>query len=271
MSTETRPSRPGEILDGAFALYRRHFALFFLLAFLPQLPIALFWLVAPSLLRQGTTLGGDLAFWVAPSLVAPFNIFAIVLAMAALTHALSRAIAGETPSFGEALRAGLRRWVPVAAATVIAWVLIAVGLVLFVVPGLLLLAMWFAIYPVAVLEERSALGALRRSTELASGARTRILGLTVAAWVVVLVPMVALWLVVGTNADARTVMAGGTAAGNAVRVLTLAQVGSTLLAALTWPFLMAVTLLLYYDRRAAVPSAAEVPSATAVRLPAEPA
>jgi hypothetical protein len=265
MSAETRPSRPGEVLDRAFALYRRHFTLFFLLAFLPQLPIALFWLLAPSLLRQGTTLGGDLAFWVAPSLVAPFNIFAIVLAMAALTHALARAIAGETPAFGDALRAGLRRWVPLAAATVIAWVLIALGLVLFVVPGLLLLAMWFAIYPVAVLEGRSALGALKRSNQLASGARMRILGLTAAAWVIALAPMAVLWLVVGMNADARAVMAGGAASESTVRMLTHAQAGSTLLSSLTWPFLMAVTLLLYYDRRAAVPAAA------AVRLPAEPA
>jgi hypothetical protein len=265
MSAETRPSRPGEVLDRAFALYRRHFTLLFLLAFLPQLPIALFWLLAPSLLRQGTTLGGDLAFWVAPSLVAPFNIFAIVLAMAALTHALARAIAGETPAFGDALRAGLRRWVPLAAATVIAWVLIALGLVLFVVPGLLLLAMWFAIYPVAVLEGRSALGALKRSNQLASGARMRILGLTAAAWVIALAPMAVLWLVVGMNADARAVMAGGAASESTVRMLTHAQAGSTLLSSLTWPFLMAVTLLLYYDRRAAVPAAA------AVRLPAEPA
>lgn len=235
----------GELLDGAFTLYRRNFAVLFMTALLPQLPIVLFWLVAPALVG-GAAVGTLDALTI---LIMPVNLFAIVLAMGALTHGLARAYGGERPALGEALLRGLQRWLPLAAATIIAWFSIMIGMFIFVVPGLILLSMWFAIYPAVVLESRGPFGALGRSRRISKGGRMRILGVTIVAWLITLAPTVALWTFVGIGAGARAAMTDGSGF-DALWLTSLTQAGSTLLAALTWPFLMGITVLLYYDRLA---------------------
>jgi hypothetical protein len=241
-----RPLSFGELLDGGFTLYRRNFATLFGIALLLQVPVILFWLLVPVLLR-GTS---ETAAAMLPLLLTPYTMFAFVLGMGALTAAAATAYGGDTPGIGSALRHGLRRWLPLAVVLLITFPLIFVGMVLLLVPGLVLLAMWFATYPVIVVEGRGPLAAMGRSQQLSKGGRLRILGITLVAWLITMLPSLAIMMFIGVGAGAQAVLAGDPSAMQGLWVTSLMQVASSLGSALTMPFLLIITLLLYYDRRA---------------------
>lgn len=236
----------GELLDGAFTLYRRNFVAFFGAAFIPQIPVVIFWLTAPLWMEPGpidgvpeSTLGGILLF--------PYSIFATLLTLGALTRATGEAYAGETPAAGESLRRGLVRLIPLAVAGLVAGLAVAIGLMFFIIPGLIFAAMFFGIAPAVVLEDRAPGEALGRSRALSKGGRARILGVLIVAQLITTVPIVALSAVAGIGGFAGM----GAADLQAYEgLMGLAQAASPVVGALTFPFFVAVTVLLYYDRRA---------------------
>jgi hypothetical protein len=248
MTEVLRPLSVGELLDGAFTLYRRNFATFFLTALLPLSPLVLFWVVAPTFVSG--VAGADMLLQVMPMLLMPYNMFAIVLLIGGLTYAAAAAHAGGRPAVGAALMEGLRRWPPLAVATILTWFLVLIGFMLLIIPGLVLLAMWFAIYPVVVLEGRGPFAAMARSRQLSKGARLRVLGVTLVAWLITLLPTLALSLFAGMSLGVAGVVSGDAWLYSGVGFTALMQAASTALSAITWPFLACVSLLLYYDRRA---------------------
>jgi hypothetical protein len=239
----------GELLDAAFTLYRNNFVVFFGTALVPQLPLIVFWLLLPLLF--GAVLPGNVE-GLASLLTTPYSLFATVLMYGAVTHAAARAYAGEDVSIGESLVRGLHRWVAVGVATLLSILMVFAGLFLLIVPGLILLAMFFAVAPVTVVEERGPIDALGRSRRLSKDARMRILGVLLVAWLITLLPAMAMWVVAGVGAGAAVIAGGDPAAlsGNTAWVMAVLQATSSVLTALTWPFLITATLLLYYDRRA---------------------
>jgi hypothetical protein len=241
-----RPLNFGEVLDGAFTLYRRNFAVMFGIALVLQVPVILFWLLAPLLVGGA----GAEVLAVLPVLVMPYSLFAFVLGLGALTAAAATAYDGERPAVGPSLRQGLRRWLPMAVVMLITFPLIAIGMLLFVVPGLILLAMWFATYPAVVVEGRGPLAAMGRSRQLSRGGRMRILGITLVAWLITMLPTMAIMFFIGAGAGTQAFMTGDVAVLDGLWVTALMQAASSLGSALTLPFLLIVTLLLYYDRRA---------------------
>jgi hypothetical protein len=233
-----------QILDNAFSLYGRNFAPLFGMTLVPQLPIALFWLLLPVLM-PGTTVE---SMTMMSLLLAPYSLFAAVLTFNALTYAGAEAREGRRPAIGESLKAGLRRWLPAALAAVLSYGAILLGFVLLIVPGLILLAMFFAIFPAVVLEDRGAVAAMGRSRALSKGARLRILGVMLVAWLITFVPTVAMAALAGASAGMSVLTEP--AAGGDVWVSAVMHAVSAIVSAVTWPFLMLVTLLQYFDRRA---------------------
>jgi hypothetical protein len=246
MNVPMRPLDFGETLDGAFTLLRRNFATFFAVAFLPQVPLVVIWLVAPAFFGMGNP---EQVTGVMSLVMTPYSIFATVLTMGALTWAAAAAYAGEAPGVGDSLRRGLSRFLPIAASTAMIWLAVMLGLVLLIVPGLILMAMFFAAHPVIMLENRGPIDALGRSRALSRGGRMRILGTVLVAWVITLLPAMALWVVAGVS-----VGIGGAAdlfvGGQSAWAVGLLQALGIVISAVTWPFLMIVTVLLYTDRRA---------------------
>lgn len=238
-----RPLSFGEILDNAFTLYRRNFSVLFALALVPQLPVVVFWLLAPLLVGTDAD-----AVNAATLLIMPYSIFAWLLMMGALTHATAQAYSGERPEFGAAVRRGLRRWLPLTVASLLAYLLTFIGFVFLIVPGLILLAMFFAIAPAVVLEDRGPTAAMARSRELSRGARMRILGALLVAWLITLLPAMAIWMAAGVSEAAR-VGAGGEI-GEGGWFISMINAASSVIGAVTWPFIIIVTVLLYFDRRA---------------------
>lgn len=244
MNVPMRPLDFGEVLDGAFTLLRRNFSTFFGVAFLPQVPLVALWLLMPLFFGASDP---DTVVGAVSLLMTPYSLFVMVLTMGALTYAAGAAYAGEVPGIGGSLKRGLARLVPVAVTTIIVWLLAVLGLILVVVPGLIVMAMFFAVHPAVVLEGRGPIDALGRSRDLSRGARMRILGIVLVAWIITMLPSLAMWLVAGVSVGMAAVpdMLVGGGWG-----LAVTQAAGITISAVTWPFLMIVTVLLYSDRRA---------------------
>jgi hypothetical protein len=238
----------GEILDGSFTLYRRNFASFFLVALVPQVPLVLYWLLISGWAAADPS---GILMPLASVIVFPYTVFASILVVGALTESVGRAYRGENPEMKEMLRAGLSRWFPVAGAAILAGIMVFWGFIFLIIPGLFLMALLFAVIPSVVLEDRGPIDALSRSRELSRGGRLRILGALFVAWLITFVPIMAVWGVVGVIVGAIALTTGEVSAlGGAVHLEGLAQAFSSLVSALTWPFFIGVTVLLYIDRRA---------------------
>lgn len=215
----------GEILDAAFTLYRRHFIDMMKLGALFFGPVLVLTLVDDGL--------GYMA-----------QIFVALGATIALMKRGAGHIIEEPASYGVCARTGLRKWFPVFAASFLITILTSIGLLLFVVPGVLLTAVWFAWMPVLVIE--NDWGFPSRSTALAKGAWAKILLVKLVSVIILVAPGLAIGMAEGMNATAPT------DAFDAMTPSFTIIIATTLISLLTTPFSVFVDLMLYYERRVAV-------------------
>lgn len=84
-------------------------------------------------------------------------------------------LAGRPVQFGPALAQGLRLLLPAILVRLLLWVGVALGLMLFIIPGLVLMLTWAIVLPVLVAERPGIFASFARSGELLRGARWRLL------------------------------------------------------------------------------------------------
>ncbi|GAA0447438.1 hypothetical protein GCM10009095_13980 [Sphingomonas molluscorum] len=84
-------------------------------------------------------------------------------------------LAGRPVQFGPALAQGLRLLLPAILVRLLLWVGVAFGLMLFIIPGLVLMLTWAIVLPVLVAERPGIFASFARSGELLRGARWRLL------------------------------------------------------------------------------------------------
>lgn len=241
---ELRPLSFGEILDGTFALYRRNFLDFFLASLVPLVPIVLAWMVLGALLPRNAE--GVEAASTANLLLTPYSLVATVLVWGALTHMADGAYAGERIGWRQGLGAAFRRLLPLLGAMLLTALLVFVGLLLLMIPGVLAFLMFFAVVPAVMVEKRGAVEAMGRSRALARGAWGRILGVLAVLMIIVSIPSLAFGVAgaMGMMASGPNGFADGLGMGFA-----LWQASATLVSALATPLFPVGILLLYYDRR----------------------
>lgn len=189
---QLRPLGVGETIDATLSLGRRRFG--------PMLMVALVLAVIPFVLtliggcRVDTsqmgqpvvcgTLGwiGNAAFWVAT-----------VVAAVVSTLVAAGAYADVAPDWRGAARIGLQNIWPILAATIVFGVMMAVGFIVLIVPGIILLIS-FGFYDAALMIERTGpMQSLGRSWRLVSGERWRIF----LAGLVFLIIMVIVFGIIG--------------------------------------------------------------------------
>lgn len=273
-----RPLGSGEILDGAFTLYRRNFPLFLATAGIPTAALlAVFLLLGRGLVAAMAS--GDPAALAAATLGGGFLVVVVSVGSAlvmwnGLTHQAAQVYTGQPASVAGGLRVGMRRALPLLGASVIAFLglmLAAVGVSVVLMIVLLVLSVlglagavlgslvglltWvavflsafgllFAVTPAIVVEGAGPLDAVERSFALARDALGRVVGVLLVALLITYLPTVAVnWLTGGfaelMNPD--VVPTPGT--------LMTRQLLSIAVAAVTTPFMVAVIVLLYFDRR----------------------
>jgi hypothetical protein len=149
-------------------------------------------------------------------------------------------------SIGDTIRAAWARIGPLATASSLAALLIFLGLLLFVVPGLVLMTWWVVIVPAVILENAGARAALGRSRELVRGWGWSVFGVIVLTVLVLIGVSIALDIVLSPLADWLQGL--------------LSQI---LVGALTAPFAALAWTVLYYRLRDARSAAvdSEAPAA----------
>lgn len=247
----------GDIMGGAFRLYRSRFSLFAIIAFAVVVPVDVViygvageWLWTDPGWDDSLPVGAEAASWLAPWLVTT------PLITAGHVHAVMDLGAGREPSPWRALAAAGRRLTPVAAAVTLAAIGSTLGLVLLIAPGVYLWARWFLSPQAVVAENLGPLDGLERSADLVRGQWWRIFGIALVITILAAV----LAAVLGVSLQA---------AGWALENGWLVLVGQVISDAIALSFAALAGTLLYFDARArrSTPQPPPVPDLT---LPERP-
>jgi hypothetical protein len=154
------------------------------------------------------------------------------VAQSAMIYGAFQDVRGRPFDIGASVRRGLGRFLPVIGAAICAVVLIGIGFALLVVPGFILLTMFFVIIPVCVVEGLGPLKSLGRSSQLTKGYRWRIFALY-------LIPGLIIGVGSGVLAEVGSLIAG--AAGYAILGFLGSAVGGA--------YQAIVNIMTYHDLR----------------------
>jgi len=233
-----RPRRAGEIVDAAFRLVASHYAVYVMIAALFTVPaIILSWLMYGDmqyLPSQGIP-------WRAIGTVFLAGIICNGLADACAVTAMSEVYLGRPLDAGAAFARTLARAGDVVLAAILRWTLVFGGMLLLLLPGLYVGVRTTCLNCGVMLDRRAggAVGAFRRSWELAEDHESHVFATAALSWLLYFVGYAVILLVVR----------GAGAAVPALRdqrVLTLVR---SVLLLLVVPVLPAVRTVLYYDLR----------------------
>lgn len=137
-------------------------------------------IVAPFEVFKVMSLGNTADDWQLNFGVYVLELVCKVLIAPALIYALMRVIqTGVAPGVNESYRWGLSKLGKVCICAFMSGLLQTIGFLFLIIPGIIIGLSLELVYPVAVLENRSASGVLRRSYELTKGHRWKILGASI--------------------------------------------------------------------------------------------
>jgi hypothetical protein len=127
--------------------------------------------------------GGAATFelgWVGGSILGALAMLAATFVLqAAIVHATVADLNGRRVVLGDSLRTGLGHCLPLIGLAILTGLAVAIGLMLLIVPGLILMVAWSASVPAKVVEKIGVFDAFTRSRDLTRGRRWPIFGLFV--------------------------------------------------------------------------------------------
>ena len=196
----------GDVLRLTFVVYGRNLPAFAVLTALTSMPVFVLLAVDPTIMQPPTMPPppedpADVAArraYVADAIAQikemtvsmgwylVVSTFCSAWMSAGLSYAVVRTLRATRPGMRQSLWQSLRCLPCALAASVLVVPCIAVGFILLIVPGILLILMLWVVVPAAVVERRYG-SALRRSIALTKGYKGRILGLVLLAGLVSLV------------------------------------------------------------------------------------
>ena len=230
-----RPRSVSEIVDGAFALYRRNSPQYILVTALGHAPLLLMQILVP----QGTALAAGATL--SSVLLTTLPIFAVSFVTYSLMSGIvvqlgSRYYLGEDADLARTIREIVPRLPALLVASMLKGMLYVAGILAFLVGYLYVVARYFAVSTVIVLEGRGPLAALGRSSVLSRQRKRHILN------TLLLVGLIYGFLTLGVSllASAFTGFAGS-------RVIQL--VVASLFTVVAYPVVALTEMLLYYDVR----------------------
>jgi len=239
-----RPRDVGALFRDSLTLYAGHFGLFLLIAVAVVAPVQL--VVSGIGLEELTSAyreDSTLARTAIPTAVS--FLVATPLITAATIFALGSLVKGERPQAGRSLQGALDVFAPLFGAVALAAVGIALGLLVFVLPGIYVAVRWYFVTQAVAIDGLRGVHALTRSWDTVQDAFWRSLGILLLANLATAVPGILL-------------LTPLTAAAEAVDREAVLLVGKIAAESLTTPFIALVSTLLYYDlrvRKASVPPA----------------
>jgi hypothetical protein len=167
----------GRVISGTFEVIGRNFVPFALLALLlGGLPNLLVGLLQMRFISD-TAAFEPRAIGLALVSVVVILASAFVL-QAAVVHATVTDLNGRRVVLGDSLRAGVRNCLPLIGLAILTGLGVAIGFMLLIVPGVILMVMWSVAVPAKVVEKIGVFDALTRSRDLTRGSRWSIFGLS---------------------------------------------------------------------------------------------
>jgi len=168
----------GRVLRRSASVLCRYFLPFSAVTAVVNLPVLL--LVEGEAIAVDTP--AEFAVWL--SLVFMLSFVLGSLSQGVILHAAFQDVRGGPVSLSRSLSVGLTRCLPVIGLAIISGVLIGLAGLLLIVPGLVLLTIWFVGVPVCGVERLGLWASLKRSDELTTGHRWKIFGLILLLLVV---------------------------------------------------------------------------------------
>jgi hypothetical protein len=170
----TTDFRLGSVISRSGAVLLRHLLTFFIVALIGYSPALLF-------AGMQTTSPLEPAEAVRQVLLVILGLLLMLvlsqLAYATILHVAFQDMRRRPIRLAESLSVGLSRLLPLIGLAFVAGLLMALGLVLLIVPGLILYTMWFVGVPACVVERLGPWTSLRRSRELTKGSRWKLFAL----------------------------------------------------------------------------------------------
>jgi hypothetical protein len=177
--------QPGDVLGEAWALYKAHWRHF--------LPLALLVFVVLSLISLVLSL---VLGWFGAVLASVVGLVGVFWLQGALAEAVADVRDGRADlSISETLHRVRPRLASLLGAGLLAGLGVALGLLLLIVPGLVLLTWWSVIVPVVVFERVAAMESFGRSRELVRGYGWNVFGVIVLTVLVLLLAVLVLAIV----------------------------------------------------------------------------
>jgi hypothetical protein len=239
---DIRPRSVSELVDAAFQVLRAGYTQFVMLMGIAYVP----WLVVVMLVSRsvfdGTATGTTAVTRLLVLSLGGLIWFSVI--DGAMTVAASQGYLGQRVDVGGAFGRAFGQAGALVGVAIARGVLIFVGIVLFLVPGLYFLAR-YAVAPAAVVLERTGLfGSLGRSSTLTDGFKWHVLKTLILVWVIYFALSIALGAMAGGLLSGSGLATAGT---ESYRMAM--QIVSAIFTVLVYPLVSIVQTLLYYDLR----------------------
>jgi len=172
----------GDILDRALKVLMARLPAIYLINLAVLAPMILVQVLAPKIGEVVGSMnpgGGAMAIAVVGTSALVLILLLVLqpIGTAAILHVISEEFAGRHVSAGNALRFALTRFLPLLGTSLLAGLIIGVGFLLLIIPGIIFLIWYAFVGQVVVVEGLSGNDALSRSKALTAGYRWRIFGL----------------------------------------------------------------------------------------------
>jgi hypothetical protein len=234
----------GDILSAAFQIYQKNAARLLLIVAIVVVPLSILsYLLADVVFAPNTktvTIGNQtidvtegrsfFIFLLALLVVVAISVITTAILQAAILRAAAQGTIGDPIDVEASYRWGLRRFASILLVAILVGLAVAVGFLLLIIPGIILLVMFSVSVPTVVVEGRRGTQAMRRSWELVSGHFWHVLGVIVVAAIITGIVSGLVSAIGGSNGVLRAIFGA------------IAQI-------ITAPFSALVSVLLYLDLR----------------------
>jgi hypothetical protein len=226
----------GSVLSSSFGVYARNFVSFTVLG----LVIGLIGLAFQLLYANEAALAATAEFdFVSTGLGLMVNLLVSGLTQAAVIYGTFQDLRGSKAGLGDCISRGLAAIIPVIVASLIFSIVSGIGFLLILVPGIIIVLLWWLYVPAIVVEQKGIFESFGRSAELTKGRRWQILGLLL----VLALLMFIVGLVIGFVAAAVMI---GSSAGDPAESLFVISIVQWGVSSIVTVFMAVVTAVSYY-------------------------
>jgi hypothetical protein len=178
-----RDFRIGAALSRTFSVLTRNFPVFFLINAIA---------VLPELLFEGGPVGRALGLPQNKSVIGVVGLAWLLglICQATVLHGAFQDMCGRPVRLIESVQVGMRRFFPVLGASLTSIVLISLGCVLFLVPGLIVYITLFVTIPACVVERTGPFESISRTSQLTKGHRWAIFGMVMLLFIAAIISSV---------------------------------------------------------------------------------